>query len=195
MESVAPISEDVPQPHLEPGEVVSADSYSTRPVRPEDTQALRPILEQWVRDSETHELLSEEVESILSQIEESSQGDTGRHYLVAQDGNGTIAGIIGLTEPDEDMKAYAKTEHPLELVNFFANQKGQGAGKLLMAALEQQAVQEGATELVVNSGPRYEDSWGFYDHVLGPRVAMMKDKYGPGRDAAVWRKEIAPQIR
>lgn len=48
----------------------------------------------------------------------------------------------------------------------------------------------GKKQLVVNSGPRYKDSWGFYDRMCDESAGFLSDKFGKGRDAKAWKKKL-----
>lgn len=67
---------------------------------------------------------------------------------------------------------------------------GNGIGTALVQALEETARQKGFTEVVLNSGPRYENTgWGFYDKLPGfRRAGVAVQFYGEGGDAPVWHK-------
>ncbi len=164
-----------------------------RSLQETDLPQLRPILETWMRDSKTHELEREEVEETLKRMQESLTGDNDRKYFVAEETDGRIIGVIGMIRPGEVMQQFATTNNPIELVNAFVamdKRRGQGVGRALVAALETEAKRRGITEIVLNSGSRYEEfGWGFYDRLEGySRVGVAKNLYGPGFDAQVWRK-------
>lgn len=161
---------------------------TVRELRSEDLPILKPILEQWIRNSETKELLTNEVEETLRTVEESLSGQNDRSYIVAEGVDGQIAGIVGIKSPDIEMKKFARTENPVELVNFFVKDRGKGTGQILERSLRERIGTEGYTEIILNSGPRYKDTaWDFYDK-LYDRVGVAKEYYGPGRDAPVWSK-------
>lgn len=158
-----------------------------------DLDSIRPILEEWVRDRSTGELLAGEVEEILTAIQQSLKGENDRQYIIAQTNEGNIVGVMGLKLPNEIMKAHATTERSIEIVNTFVNssQRSRGVGRALYADVEALARQQGFSEVLVNSGPRYKDSaWGFYTRLFGQPVAIIEDLYGPGGNAPVWRKSL-----
>ncbi len=158
-----------------------------------DAEALKPILENWIRDRHTGELLADEVASVMKAIDESVQGQNGKKYVVAEDSKGNVVGVMGMTTPGEDMRPYTTTSSPIEFINAYVNpvQRGTGIGKLLAKELEDRAISAGYTEVIVNSGPRYKDTgWSFWSSLYGEPIAVQKDLYGPGGDAPVWRKSF-----
>ncbi|KKR63108.1 hypothetical protein A2210_02745 [Candidatus Woesebacteria bacterium RIFOXYA1_FULL_40_18] len=168
---------------------------SVRELRLDDLDSLRPILSTWIKDRDTGETLPGEVEEDLEIMGDSAQGKNDRKYFVAEDVEGKVIGVIGFKNPDPRMLKYCQTSNPAELVNAYvsADQRaGKGAGKALVAKLEAEAIKEGRTEIVLNSGPRYKETgWGFYDKLPGyQRVRIAVGYYGEGGDAPVWRKEL-----
>lgn len=167
---------------------------SVRNLTEGDLASLRPILEDAVRDSDTKELLAREVEDFLGHMLASSRGEGSRRYVVAETLGGQVAGVMGLVPPSEELRAYAETERPIEVVNAYVaeTQGRRGVGRALLGSLEVMARQQGFTELIVNSGPRYEEKgWKFWTKLFGEPVAEIKNAYGEGRDAKVWRKKLA----
>ena len=168
---------------------------SVRGLRKEDIESLRPILATWIKDRETGQLLSNELEEDLRLMSESVDAKNDRAYLVAEDLDGEVIGVMGFKRPDETMLTFTKTSSPAELTTAYVKsdeRKGKGVGRALVAKLEEVAKQSGHTEIVLNSGPRYKDTgWGFYDKLPGySRIGVAVGYYGEGGDAPVWRKEI-----
>jgi N-acetylglutamate synthase-like GNAT family acetyltransferase len=147
----------------------------------------------WVRDRFNGEILTDEISETLDYMGKSATGANDRKYLVAEEG-GEIIGVVGTRKPNEVMRRFSKTENPIELVNAFVRpdmRKGKGVGSVLVARLEEQARKNDYTEIILNSGPRYESSgWGFYDSVGYERCGVAIQMYGPTGDAQVWRKEL-----
>ncbi len=167
-----------------------------RSVQASDVPALRPILEQWIRHPETEALLEEEVVDVLGSVEESIKDANGRKYVVAEDTDGSVVGMMGLDTPGQAMRALAASENPAELINAYISPaaRGAGVGKALVTQLEGIARTSGKTELLVNSGPRYrETGWGFWTKMFGEPASALVDYYGPGYDAMVWRKPLPPR--
>lgn len=162
-----------------------------RPATKADLPALRGILQTWVRYQ--GELLQEEVDDDVHHIEESLKGKNNESYLVAQTTDGKVIGMMGLVpEPKSEVKQHAATERPMELVRVYVDRDfrlGRGVGTALIREIEQLAKSQGATEILLDSGPRYKESGhGFYDKMGYQRVGVNKDFYGEGGDAVVWQK-------
>lgn len=171
------------------------DALTIRELQLQDVEGLTPILEEWVRDSDTGEVIEAEVADIKSKMLGSLTGEIDdRQYLVAEQG-GKVLGVIGVTHPGELMREHATTENPLEIVNLFVARESKrgGVGTRLLEDAFLFAEYIGATEAMVNSGPRYEDAWKFYDAKFGGRLTTLKDHYGPGLDAPVWSKKLKEQ--
>jgi len=167
---------------------------NVRNVMQTDLPSLRPILETWVRDRQTKELLTEEVEAALAFVQKAVSSDGKAHYRIAEVDKRVI-GMIGLhplTEPK--MLSFASTSSPFEVRHFFvsaAHNNGKGVGRKLISEIEKVARELGGTELFVNSGTRYKDTaWGFYDKIFGERVAVLEKFYDNIADAVVWRKSL-----
>jgi len=168
------------------------DSLLSRSPQPGDGELIRPILETWVRDRTTGEVQTEEINGIIYAVEEAAVGEGDKKYLVAQSAGGQVLGLMGYTAPSEEMLPYSTTDRPTEIINAFVDKaaRGQGVGSFLLQSLQRQAADQGYTELVVNSGPRYEDTaHAFYDSKL-ERVGIIPDLYGSGGDAPVWRQVL-----
>jgi len=166
-----------------------------RPPLESDLAALRPILESWIRDRKTKELLSHEVENVLEAVRRSLTDESSQtRYLIAEEDQ-KILGMIGIRPLlDERIKFYAKTKNPAEGINAYvdsSNRAGRGVGRALGVKLEEFARTLGYEEIILNSGPRYkETAWGFYNKLLGEPVGVIKNMYGEGGDAPVWRKVL-----
>lgn len=180
---------------------------STREPRPDDLVSLEAILNQTVIDAETQEPIEREIESILGRVAESiTSENTGYRYLVAEDSDGKVLGMMGVTQPDDEMRKFAiRPESCIELINAYVRprqesaddntsppRKGRGAGAVLVRDLLELAKANGATEVVVNSGPRYKETgWPFWTKTFGEKQAqVLPDHYGEGLDAMVWRADI-----
>lgn len=164
-----------------------------RELREADMESLRPILAQWIRDRDSGEVLEDEITSVLEAMRASTTGHNGRLYLVAEGAEGQMAGVMGMAEPGSDMRAFATTERPIEFINAYIDQeqRGKGVGRQLAEGLEARAVAAGHTEIIVNSGPRYQESgWAFWTKLYGEPADLQKDYYGVGGDAPVWRKAL-----
>lgn len=162
-----------------------------RQLKIEDIPALAEIITEWVRNPQSGEVIESEVAEIATNLEGSLTGETtDKQYIVAEEG-GEVVGMMGLAMPSELMTSHARTEYPVEIINAFVSGKsrGMGVGGSLLEAVFASARFIGATEVMVNSGPRYQaTAWGFYDKAFGGRLTTLKDHYGPGLDAPVWSK-------
>ena len=161
-----------------------------------DIVLLDPILREHVRDSETGEIIEEEIEEIKGYM----RGNTDeygriRKYIVAKNAEGEMLGFMGLTIPDPDLiSLYSTTsQESSELVNAFVSSavfRGGGIGIKLFNEACEIVRQEGKKQVLLSSGPRYRESWGFYDKVCDARGGILVNKFGPGRDAHTWRKNL-----
>jgi len=186
------MSESSPPPR--PSEAPKRPEFAgiIRAPKEEDLAALQSILEVWLCDSETKKQCVEEIHGVLERVRESMTGKNNYHYLVAEEGE-EVLGMVGFRPvEDERMKPFAETDNPAEFINAYvapAHRAGRKIGQTLVTNLEQVARAAGFTEMLFNSGPRYkETAWKMYDRLLGPSVGILKDFYGPGLDAPVWRK-------
>lgn len=164
-----------------------------RPLLKEDLPRLKPIIETFVRDSETNEIYEDEVKDTLLAMEQSVGGLNARTYYVAEH-EGRVLGVMGTKIPDTRMLKYAQTDNPTEVINAFVAEEhraGSGVGTALWNRIVSDSQVKGFKEIVVNSGPRYEKTgWPFWDKKMGARLEPAKNYYGPGIDAPVWRKSL-----
>jgi predicted N-acetyltransferase YhbS len=164
---------------------------TTRPYRPEDRDAVEAILREWVKNPDTGEPIEEEIRDILD-----TRMSAYEYSYVVAEVNGEVVGIGGYRPlpTDSPMWLYAETSHPAELNNGYVRsdvRAGQGVGTAIHEARWKMAKQQGHTEVLFNSGPRYKDSGhGFHTKTYGPPVGVLKDFYGAGNDAPVWRKKL-----
>jgi len=161
-----------------------------------DLASIKPILEDWLIDRETGNPVPEEVEEDLGIMRASLTGDNERKYFVAEEA-GKVIGVIGTTPPRESMMGFAQSQNPIELVNAYVSRDeraGRGVGRALVKGAEDEARANGATELILNSGPRYEQTaWGFYDRLPGySRIGVAENFYGEGVSPPVWSKKLGP---
>ena len=118
-----------------------------------------------------------------------------RKYIVARDETGKVWGCMAYSTPDPDMVAHFQigSDSATELLNAFVSSeifRGGGVGKKLFDVICDAAKLEGYKSLVINSGPRYKKSWGFYDKMCEGNSGLIVEKYGKGGDAMTWRREI-----
>lgn len=167
---------------------------TVRSAEERDLIPLRPILETWVRDRNTKLVVQDEITRILEAVRESARGENDIVYLVAETSEGEVVGMMGLRQPEERMLAYTSTPLPAELINAFVHKDhrgGRGVGHALVNGLERIARARKHTEIVLNSGPRYQLSgWSSWNRLFGNPIAVAANYYGEGGNAPVWRKEL-----
>ncbi len=168
---------------------------SVRPLQSSDIAHLKPILETWIRfPTITGKLLTEEVRETIEEIEKSLTHENGKQFFIAQSQDGAVLGMMGMQPISWDMRPFAHTQHPVEIINayvHFDERQGKGVGKTLVAAIETESINQGCEELLLNSGPRYKETgWPFWRKTFGEPVGILKDHYGPTFDAPVWRKVL-----
>lgn len=156
-----------------------------------DVEELVILLESWVIDDETGNVLFLEIDWIVSQILGSINWNKQRKYIVAIDSDNNPIWMIWIkfdTVIDKSMKSFTNSYKPVELVNFFVKKefKWTWIWKTLLNGLIEYAKFVDATEIVVNSWPRYQNSWWFYDKHF-ERVWLATDYYWKWVDAPVWR--------
>jgi len=162
----------------------------------EDINLLVQILRQHVRDLFTHDVVEDEVEAIQDYMRGCADNSGRvRHYLVANDENQRAVGCTAISTPDVDMERHFDIDatESLELLNVFVHADymgGNGIGRAMFTAACEYAKRQGARFLMVNSGPRYISSWGFYDRVCDSSHGFILNKYGPGRHAKTWKKKL-----
>jgi GNAT superfamily N-acetyltransferase len=164
-----------------------------RPPEHQDIDSLRPLLESWVVDSSTGLPISDEIDGVLTAVRDSIDGKNDKLYVFAEDTEGNVSGIMGLVPTSDEMKPYT-SGNAVEIINAYISpdSRRQGTGTFLLEQLFTHAKDNGITEIVVNSGPRYQESgWPFWNKHFGNPVAVQKDHYGPGCDAPIWHKQLS----
>lgn len=164
-----------------------------------DLSALEQILRHHVRDLLDGRIVDAEIAAIAHYMEGGAD-EQGRYrsYLVACDTSDQPLGCAALSRSDTRLIHHLRLDaeqaiRTLELLNVFVHHdalRQQGIGRALVAAAAEEAMAAGARQLLVNSGPRYRTSWGFYDHLFDMDYGMLNDYYGPGRHAKVWSKQL-----
>jgi len=183
--------------------MINSPDSSSAPVlrepQPGDLPQLRPILEHWIKDRDTGEVIPSEVAKVLGLVESQTQGNNDRYFMVATESDGQVIGLMGVQDASEAMLPFTSNpDNPnaAEIVNAYVspNARTRGIGRLLLKSLESHARQLAFEEIVVNSGPRYKDSgWPFWTAVYGAPTGTAYGLYGPSGDAPVWRKELSGQ--
>lgn len=188
---------DTPQtPDHEISEQSTEKPFGTtvRPATAEDAEAIGVILRDWVRDPADGQVIEPEVAEILQTLSDSLEGKNQDKFLVATNLEDQVVGMARISPASSEILEFAQTEHPVELFNLYVaagQNRGKGVGSVLFDAVKGEARAQGKTEVLLNSGPRYKESgWGFYEKTIGPAAGVLKDYYGPGYDAMVWRQEV-----
>lgn len=163
-----------------------------RPLKIEDLDQLRPILERWIRDPKSNEVIEEEVEEDLQTMRDVLEGKLDAIFFVAErNSDKRVVGVAGMRDPRPTVAQFlSENSRPRELINMYTAEREKGVGSAVISVVEQYARDNGYTEIVLDSGPRFEKTgWGFYDKREGyERVGIAKDRYGVGSDAPVWKK-------
>ncbi len=153
-----------------------------------DIDFLLEIIGSWIPDENMDKL--EELEEIRMRME-GSMHNNGYTYLVARNTNGIAIGVMGIRKPEDKMIEFATPDaNSAELVNAFRSQHAdsKGVGRALLDSIKKRAKDLGFTEIILNSGPRYEiTGWGFYKKTIGEPITIAYGYYGVGHHAPVWK--------
>lgn len=166
------------------------------PLREDDIDRLEPILREYVRDRNTSEIVITEIDDIKRYMRGGEDEERrARKYFVARNDSGKVLGCMAYSRPDKDMLRHFNTtaDESAELLNAFVApsvSRGKGIGRKLFEVICNAAKKEGKEYLLVNSGPRYRTSWGFYDKMCDESGGFIVGKYGKGGDAKTWRKRL-----
>lgn len=167
------------------------------PLEEKDIEHFDRILESHVWDRKTGKVLRSEIASIKGYMrgEKDEYGRT-RTYLVAKDEPGRLLGCMAYAVPDPDMIEHFKLDDSnncIELLNAFVSSdiyRGGGVGRKLLEAVCEAGKNEGKKQLLIHSGPRYKESWGFYDKITDEQTDFILNKYGKGRHAKTWKIDL-----
>ena len=179
-------------------EKVAQLGITINPLNESDIEQFDSILRQHVRDRDTGEILEKEIANIKGYMRgiPDEGGGRIRKYLVAKTADGEVVGCMAYSTLDKDMVNHFKDVDPnqaAELLNAFVDSelfRGGGVGKKLFDAICDVVRAEGKKYLLINSGPRYKRSWGFYDRMSSKNKGFIKGKYGKGGDANTWIKYL-----
>ena len=127
----------------------------------EDLDKIVAILSQWTKKAE--------VDKYLRRISNEIDGKTefNQQFWVAKQNN-QVLGVGGLADPLPKVLPLSKTKSPGEIKILYIDQRsqGQGVGRKLVTFLEEEAQNQGYTELLVRSAQKYKDTgWGFYEKI------------------------------
>lgn len=169
---------------------------SIRDLQDNNIVKLDPILREHVRAHDTGQVIESEVEAIKSYMRGLPDSEERiRKFFVAVDNSECVLGCMAVATPDADMIRHFSTDiySSMELLNAFVRSesfRGNGVGKQLFQRVCDYAKEQGAINLIVHSGPRYQKSWGFYDRVCDASKGFIENKYGSGRHAKTWIKAL-----
>jgi len=138
----------------------------------QDLESIRQILWQWTDLEEVEKYLGR-ISSEINGITEYSMG-----FWVIKDEN-LVIGVGGLSKPLPIVLPLAKLNNPGEIKILYLDNKfrGIGAGKQLINFLEQEAKNQGYTELFIRSAERYkETAYGFYQKMGYKIVGQTENK-------------------
>lgn len=143
-----------------------------------DIKSIKEILSQWTD--------LEEVEKYTARIQDEIKGRSqfSMQFWVINDED-IVVGVAGLANILPKIKQFSKTGNPCEIKILYLdkNQRGKGYGKSFIDFLENKAVEQGRTEILVRSATLYKDTaWGFYEKFGYKRCGTVD------RDMAVFRK-------
>jgi GNAT superfamily N-acetyltransferase len=158
-----------------------------------DIPYLLPVVQHWVRDGDTGQVIHEEVDEIEQRMRGALSEPNGYIYKVGRTPHLVTIAMVGLRKPEERMMQYSLGKKPLEIVNFFVtpNLRGMGIGSGLLQFVKEYSKATGIDELILNSGPRYkETAWSFYYKHFGNPCFIAKDFYGEGGHAPIWSMDI-----
>ncbi len=180
------------------------------PLKEADIEDLEIVLRQHTRDSKTGEVLEDEIESakgymrgVAEVVDEENKKTRMRQYLVARNDLGKAIGCMAYAELEPQILEHFEKnlniskeelrEKSLELLGAFVSRdvfRGNGVGRKLFDSICDVAKMQGKDRVIICSGPRYKDSWGFYDKMGAVRSGSLADKFGEGIDAVTWVKNI-----
>ncbi len=175
--------------------------FHTRPLEHHYIDDLEAVLREHVRDSATGTIIESEVGEILQYMrgEPDSIGRTRRYIVACLSSDHAIA-CMAVASPDPVMQQHFNDQgiqvaNAIELLNAFVSSrylKGMGVGAMLFNAICTDGLENGKQNLIINSGPRYQNSWGFYDHMCDSSHGFIDNYYALGRHAKTWKKNLIP---
>ena len=134
-----------------------------------DLEQIRNIFSQWTE--------IEEVEKYLSRISNEINGQTefNMQFWVACE-NKIAVGVVGLSDPLPKVLPFAKTEKPGEIKILYVDTKkqGKGIGRFLVDFIEEEAIAQGYSELLIRSAEKYrETAYRFYEKMDYVKVGVV----------------------
>lgn len=137
-----------------------------------DLEMIRGIMEQWTEQEEVGKYMSRIDSEINGKVEYSM------NFWVIKDEKSVI-GVGGLAKPLPLILPLAKTSNPGEIKILYIdnNHRGQGVGGQMIKFLEQEARNQGYTELFVRSAERYKNTaYGFYEKMGYKKLGELENK-------------------
>ena len=125
-----------------------------------DLRAINNILIRWTE--------KEEAEKYIERIGNEIKGKTEFNMQFWVASNTVVLGVIGLSDPLPILERFFSTNKPGEIKILYVDEQNvhQGIGKTLTAFLENEAINQGYTELFVRSAQKYKfTAWEFYKRV------------------------------
>ncbi|HUQ40658.1 MAG TPA: GNAT family N-acetyltransferase [Acidimicrobiales bacterium] len=156
---------------------------SIRPVRQEDADVLRSILEHW---------LGADAEQALSRV----LADDSEIHVVADEG-GRVVGVMGVEFDGIRPPLFGPDDTPASLVSAYVHphHRGRGVGTALADHLETVAIERGCTRLVVVSGARSREvAYGFWRSRYGTMAFYDSDAFGPGLECVAWTVPLGRHV-
>jgi GNAT superfamily N-acetyltransferase len=178
-------------------ELISPNIIQVQPLQLADVEKLDPVLRQHVHIRGTDKVDEFEIEEIKSYMK-GEPDDKGRHrqYFVAKSVDGSVLGCMSYANMSPGMARHFSDldfHETVQLLNAFVDEavfRGQGVGRKLFETICNVARSEGKNYLTVNSGLRYQDSWGFYDKMCDEDRGILINKKNPLRNAKTWLKRL-----
>lgn len=169
---------------------------TTRKLRVPDIIKLESVLREHIRHAESGEVIESEVSRILQCMDgKADMHERTLSFLVATD-HKNVLGCVAYATPTKQTRDHfgVSNSDAVELLHLFVSSKvssGLGVGRALVMALCAHARLQGKRVVVVVSGPRYRNSWGFYDKTFDRRAGDLTLSYPDGvAKAQTWIKNI-----
>ncbi len=158
---------------------------------PADLKKIIPILQTWL-ENPAMKVPSEDGVGDFTKRFEKNFTTEDRKFFVAKEGD-ELVGVIELGEISDELKSFSLAKKSLEIYNIYVDKvwRGHGVGQQLIDKAEKEALSLGTGELILKSGIVYKNvSWQFYAQRGFEDAGDIKDYYGQGADAKVWRKKL-----
>lgn len=159
-----------------------------------DLENIRTLLEEWSTETNNDHIETSEVDLVVSDVSRFTSNDLrfGRVYRVAEDIDGNLLGLMGMCAASDILSPLAPSVtrgNAGELISAFVSSKarGHGIGRLLVASLEEEAMNRKFEDMLVVSGSRFrETGWPFWQSLYGEPVEVSDH-------SAVWLKHLTDE--